>query len=60
MPAFAPTHNAPVTPPAGPDISSDTGCSSAFSELINPPSERSRLMRPSILTSRSLVRRLRT
>ena len=39
-PAWTATHSAPVTPPAGPDISRLTGYSSADFADARPPSER--------------------
>ena len=39
-PACTATHNAPVTPPAGPDINRLTGKSSALFADASPPSER--------------------
>ena len=39
-PACSATHSAPVTPPAGPDISRFTGYSSAEAAEARPPSER--------------------
>ena len=59
-PELRATHSAPATPPAGPDISSDTGCASDASDDISPPSERSSEMRPCMSSARSRLRRLRT
>ena len=39
-PAFLATQIAPATPPAGPDISRETGYSTEASVDIRPPSER--------------------
>ena len=39
-PAWRATQSAPVTPPAGPDISRFTGYSSAEAAEASPPSER--------------------